>query len=148
MPKYNPGDQINGGILEPGSYEAVVKRAENKLSKAAKARHETEPNMIEVILTVYGTTEESDVFDYLLFDPKMLHKVRHFCDSAGIDFMNGDLDATQCVGKNVRVRLGVKDDDYGRANVVKDYLMRTSANGAPVTATKLEREPEDADIPF
>jgi hypothetical protein len=138
MPKYNPSDAINGGIIPAGTYEAVVKRADNKTAKSGS-------EMIQLILTVYGP-EESDVFDNLVFHPKMMYRIQHFCDSAGIDFNKGELDANECVGRNVRVRLGIKDDEYGKANVVKDYTLRTSTSGAPVTVKNVD--PIDAEIPF
>ena len=95
MPKYNHKNvtELSGAALPPGTYEAVVKRAENKVSKAARERGEIEPNMIELIVTVYGPEGERDVFDYLVFDDKTLYKVRHFCDSAGIDFERGKIHA-------------------------------------------------------
>lgn len=156
MPRYRHEEatEINGALLPAGTYEGVVKKATNKISKAERKRAADErrpavENMIELIVTCYGPDGESDVFDYLVFDPSVLYKVRHFCDSAGIDFTKDQLDASECVDRNVRARVAVKTDpEFGTKNEIKDYLLRSSANGAPVIATKVERDPIDADIPF
>jgi hypothetical protein len=156
MPRYNSSDatEVAGALIPAGTYEAVVKRAENKISKAERERAKQEgrepvENMIALILTCYHAGDDSDVFDYLVFDPKTLYKVRHFCDSAGLDFEKGELDAAECTDRNVLVRVVVKDDPtYGKQNQVKDYLIRTSNTGAPVSVVKVNRDPLDSDIPF
>lgn len=139
MPNYDPDAAVS--ILQPGFYEAVVKSAENKRAK------ESGNEMIRLILTVYGPNNaQVDVFDYLVFHPQMLHRVRHFCESAGIDFEKGSLDASECERRNVRVKIKIeKSEGYADKNAVVDYLPRTG-NGP--TAVAVNREPEDSDIPF
>lgn len=144
MPRYNPEDAINGGLFPDGLYEAVVKRASNEVSKKPGGSE-----YIALILTLYGPDgAETDVFDNLVFHPKMIARIQHFCDSAGIDFKKGQLEDEDCTGRNVRVKIGFKDDEYGKRNIVKDYLLRNSNTGAPVSAQRLNREPIDSDIPF
>jgi hypothetical protein len=136
--RYRPDAAERTDTLPIGQYEAVVKRAEEKTSKAGDP-------MIEVILTVYGAAgKETDVFDYLLSLDDWQWKVKHFCESAGIDYARGELTDEQCFGKNVRVDLKVeKKEGYRERNAVKDYLPRSG-----VAVTSVNREPQDADIPF
>ena len=130
--KFTPQEELD--ILPIGEYDAVVKRAEEKNSNAGNA-------MIEVILTCYAPNGQLDVFDYLVPDA-MAWKVRHFCKSADIDYMKGELTEAMCVGKNVRVSLTQKKaPGYPLRNNVDDYLER---NGSP----SLIPAKQDDDIPF
>jgi hypothetical protein len=133
--KYNP--EAATGMLPPGQYEAVVKVARDKVSKAQQ-------EMIELILTVYGADgRQVDVFDYLLSSDDWQWKVRHFCESAGLDYARGELVAAWCTECNVRVNLGVeKQEGYREKNRVLDYLPR------PGTVTATDVRVADDDIPF
>lgn len=135
MPKFNPDDEALT-MLPPGQYEATVKRAEEQFSQKGN-------EMIALILTCYDTNGNAvDVFDYLIFTSAWLWKVRHFCESAGLDFKAGELTEAQCSGRNVRVNLICKKQaGYPEKNVVDDYLPR--AGSGPT----VKPAPDD-DIPF
>lgn len=126
------------GLLPEGQYEAVVKSAKEKVSKSGNP-------MIELILSCYSSTgAKYDVFDYLLSTDDWAWKVRHFCESAGIDWRGGDLDDFECVEKNVRVNLGIKrQPGYADKNNISDYLPR-AGSGPKVTKV----EDDDDSIPF
>lgn len=134
--KYNPDAAT--GMLPAGLYSATVKLAKDKVSKAGT-------DMIELILTVYGPDGlQVDVFDYLLSSDNWQWKVRHFCESAGLDYARGELRADWCSDQSVRIRLEVeKKEGYPDKNRVSDYLPRAT----PVTATAMEATVDD-DIPF
>ena len=134
MPRYNPDAAID--LLPAGTYEAVVKRATEKLSK-------TQNEMIELILTCFSPGGvEVDVFDYLVFVDSMAYKVKHFCESAGIP-VTGELTVDQCIDRNVRVKLKVdKGGEYPDKNSVADYLVRTP------TEKPIPAKPADPDLPF
>ena len=125
-------------MLEPGQYEAVVKAAKEKTSKG------TGVPMIEVILTCYGSHgAKVDVFDYLLSTDDWQWKVRHFCESAGLDYEKGELLAGDCEDKNVRVWLEIESQPgYDKKNKVKDYLPRAT----PIATSSVAVD--DGDIPF
>ena len=124
-------------LIAAGQYAASVKTAKEKVSKQGN-------EMIELILTVYGPNgSQVDVFDYLLSTDAMQFKVKHFCESAGLDYERGELQATDCENKSVKVNLEIKKQEgYADKNNVKDYLPRAT----PVTVTATEAN--DDDIPF
>jgi hypothetical protein len=131
--KYNPEAAVD--TLPPGDYDAVIKLATDKVSKAGN-------EMIELILTCYNPKGgKVDVWDWLLSTDDFQPKVRRFCEAAGLDYSRGALEARECEGKNVRVELQiVKDPKYGAKNKVMDYL-RSDGSAPEPTAS-------DDDIPF
>lgn len=145
MPRYNPKEASEPNPLFPkGEYNAVVKRATEKTSSGGN-------NMIELILTCYGPGDSTtDVFDYLVFTPAILYKVRHFCESAGIDFNKGDLTAEECLDMNVKVKLKIDkgDEKYREKNAVDDYVGTTAARTRATVGAAPAAKPADADIPF
>ena len=134
--RYNPDAAEQ--MLQPGQYAAVVKNATDKVSKSGN-------DMIELIVTVYGTNgTQVDVFDYLLSTDQWQWKVRHFCESAGIDYAKGELTSDECVDQNVKVNVAIDKgkDGYADKNKIADYLPRATevaVSAAPV---------KDDDIPF
>lgn len=144
MPRYDKNQATEPNpLFQRGTYDAVVKRAVEKVSAAGN-------DMIEVILTCYAPDgTETDVFDYLVFSPGMLYKVRHFCESAGIDFDKGELAAEECVEQNVRVQLKIeKQEGYRDKNSVDDYVGKSAMKREPVAARAGAAAKQDADIPF
>ena len=129
-------DAADGVIFAPGEYEASVKKAIESVSKAMHP-------MIEMIVTIYGADGAmTDVFDYLSSIDSAQWKVKHFCESAGLDYARGNLEAEECVDRNVRVNLEIDDNkQYGKKNKISDYLLR----GADVAPSK---RGADDDIPF
>lgn len=131
------------GTVPPGEYDAVVKRALEQVSANGN-------DMMSLVLTVYTGKGTADVFDYLVATDTWAWKMRHFCESAGITYGTGDLDESDCDGRNVRVKLGIKKQkDYPDKNEVQDYLPRsTGAKVRTVTQAAAATVPEDDDIPF
>jgi hypothetical protein len=136
--KFNAEAAAMDGLLPEGQYEAVVKRAEEKVSKSGNP-------MIELIVTCFTVTgAKVDVFDYLLSTDDWAWKVRHFCESAGLEWAGGSLNDHQCVDRNVRVNLSIKKQaGYPDKNSVADYLPRPT-----FAVNAVNRAPEDDDIPF
>jgi hypothetical protein len=132
--KHTPAKEVD--MFPPGTYEAVVGRAEEKTSQAGN-------EMIELVLRVYGPDGATiPVYDYLISADSSAWKIRHFCKSAGLDYEKGDLSTGECDGQNVRVILAITKDKNGKypdKNTVKDYLERNgnAKDGGP-----------DDDIPF
>jgi len=138
MGTYNPEAAVE--VIPAGTYDAVVTAAKDEVSKNGN-------DMIKLTLTVYtpvsGVTV--NVKDYLVFSNAVLYKVKHFCESAGIDFSKGELEGGECVDKNVRVKLDVESqEDYPDKNVVKDYVKR---HGAAPVAAKPKPDKDDL-VPF
>ena len=126
-------------VFPPGEYDAVVKKAEEQQSNAGN-------EMMKLVLTCHGPKGTTDVFDYLVSTETWAWKLRHFCESAGIDYYSGDLEPYDCEGRNVRVKLSIeKRQGYPDKNKVEDYLPRS--NGAQVK-TAPAAVAADPDIPF
>jgi hypothetical protein len=139
MGSYNPAAAVE--VIPAGTYDAVVTKATDDVSKNGN-------DMIKLKLTVYtpmpGITV--DVWDYLVFSDAVLYKVKHFCESAGIDFAKGVLEGGECVEKNVRVKLAIDSQEgYPDKNVVKDYVKR---NGVAPAAASQPKATSDPDVPF
>ena len=132
MAQYNPKAVVDE-VLPAGIYDAVVKKATNDVSKGGN-------EMIKLMLEVYTPTGiAATVWDYLVFTDSVLYKVKHFCESAGIDFDKGELEGEECVDQNVRVKLVIDEQEgYAPKNAVKDYMKR---NGATVPVKKPEKDP-------
>jgi hypothetical protein len=134
MGTYNPEAAVE--VIPAGTYDAVVKKATDEVSKSGN-------DMIKLILTVYtpaGITV--DVFDYLVFSDAVLYKVKHFCESAGIDFAKGELEGGECVEKNVKVKLAIDSQEgYPDKNVVKDYVKRSGSVPSVPSASKPVNDP-------
>jgi hypothetical protein len=132
--KHTPTKEMD--MLPPATYDAVVGRAEEKVSQAGN-------EMIELVLRVYGPDGATvPVYDYLISSESSAWKIRHFCGSAGLDYESGELTAEQCLERNVRVILAITQDkkkQYPDKNTVKDYVER---NGDSKHGTA------DDDIPF
>lgn len=135
--KYNPADDL----LADGEYEAVVVHAEDTVAK--KSGNE----MLKLQLEAYR--EDGVAFsldDFLMAGPKFAWKRRHFCESSHLDYERGEIDPSEIVGKNVRIKVSrQKSEQYGEQNRVDDYLPRT--NGVTVARVTVPAEKDD-DIPF
>jgi hypothetical protein len=135
---YNPNDAVN--TLPDGEYAATIEDVVPQISKKAQAQGETEPNMHVVTLKVYPQTgQPSRVWDYISY-PKGTWKLEEVAVALGqaAAFKAGTFEIESFVGKNVRVYLRTKTDDYGSKNVVGEYLM-----AAPAKATGT-----DDSVPF
>ncbi len=128
--KFAPvSEETAAGCFPKGEYEAVIKNAVEKTSKA-----KGNP-MIEVELTVYGAdSAEIELKDWLVCTDGGQRKIQRFCRSADLwgTYEAGELCADSCIGLNVTVKLKTEEDEeYGPRNKVADYMPRKAAGAAP-----------------
>jgi hypothetical protein len=134
-------------LIPKGVYDFEVIEAHDKVSKAARQRGETVPNMIHVKLKVYETGERGIfVDDYLM--PEMGFKLRHFCAEVGLldQYDAGALTAEMCNGRAGKVFIiqGKAQNGYPPKNEVKDYGDPKSKN-KPQSADSIAQEQADPD---
>ena len=131
------------GLLEAGTYDAEVIKAQETTSKAGN-------EMLALDLRIFGKNGAGDriVYDYLLDTESMAFKLRHFCDSAGILHLYeaGAVEADKLIGKTVKAVIEVrKQKDFPPKNAVKDYLTHAQIENGGKAAK--DAEPDD-DLPF
>lgn len=110
-------------LMPKGEYDAVVKVAVEKTSKASGNE------MIELDLTVYGPGgEQKTVRDWLVFTDTGHAKIQRFCKSADLwdIYQAGEICADSLRDASVRVKIVVKEgqDGFQASNKVADYLPR------------------------
>lgn len=146
MIAYKPEDATT--TWPDGEYTATIESVIPKISKAGEAKGLTEPNMHEVILTVYpiqgGSSQK--VWDYCSY-PKGTWKLEQIAEAVGqLDaFKAGKFDVEKYVGHNVAVYLRTKKDSFGEKNVIGEYLPMTGQE-----RKEASKAPESLDeqIPF
>jgi hypothetical protein len=133
-----------------GEYTATIESVVPKISKAGAAKGLTEPNMHEVILTVYPTQEggTQKVWDYIVY-PSATWKLEQVAEALGkLDaFKLKQFNIETEVGKNVAVYLRTKNDSFGAKNVVGEYLPMTSVDLKEMRKVASD-EAADPDMPF
>lgn len=131
--KYNPQDALD--CLPEGEYDATIEKAEETTSKAGK-------EMVVLTYRVYGS-REATVKDYIT--EKALFKLKRVAKAIGQEaaFESGVFKAADYEGRNLRLSLIVKTDDYGDKNEIRGYM--ASQLGGKAKAAPLV---EDSDIPF
>ena len=135
--RHRPVQELD--VFPKGEYDAVVIRAAEKRSKKGN-------DMLEVMLKVFHPSGQTKVvYDYLVNQESMAFKIRHFCESAGLDYDAGEIDASRVSEASVRVRLAIQDDEFGKKNVVRDYVPRPNV---PMSQQAAPFEVTDSDIPF
>jgi len=123
--RYDTEAQKPSFVLPPGEYPAMVETAEEKTSKAGNP-------MLVVELNVYKTDGHTvSVKDYMITGGQYSAdwKIKNLCKSAGIE-VTGTLNASDLVGRGLRVKLGIKpaEGKYSEQNKVNDYLVSTEEN--------------------
>jgi hypothetical protein len=158
---YEP--ERNGGSVIPykpedanttwpdGEYTATIESVTPKTSKAGVAKGLTEPNMHEVVLTVYPTQEGGTqrLYDYISY-PKGTWKLEQIAESLGkLDaFKLKQFNIEAEIGKNVSVYLRTRDDpNFGAKNVVGEYLPMTSQELKEASKVASD-EVVDPEMPF
>lgn len=89
------------GLLEDGEYDAVVKVSTQKPSKSGNI-------MAELILDVFDKQGQAhEVKDWLVFSNNMLWKLKHFCESAGLEkeYQAEQFHPGMAVNQHVRVKI-------------------------------------------
>jgi len=143
-------------LLREGEYDAIVKISTERMSSANNT-------MADMWVTVFDHNGAShDIRDFLVFTEKMLWKIKHFCDSAGLqkEYEEEKFVPEMAAGKNVRVLVGkqagklIPEDKLGDRpigscypdkNVINDYVERLVNNAVP--PMKRNNDLND-DIPF
>lgn len=122
-------------LLKDGIYEAVIKKSEFQKSRNGNP-------MFKMTLDVFD--DKGSIFfitDYLVFTPQMMFKVKHFCESAGLqkeyesgEFCQPDLAVQRNVFVKIKTQKGKEIPDenldgkpkgscYPDKNVVDDYVV-------------------------
>lgn len=110
-------------LLPKGEYDAVVKTAVEKVSKASGN------DMIELDLTVYGSQgEQKLVRDWLVSTDGGQAKLQRFCKSADLweTYQAGEICADSLRDASVRVKVVIEEgkDGFQAKNKIADYLPR------------------------
>jgi hypothetical protein len=142
-------------LLAKGTYDAVVERAEEKVSKTGN-------DMIAISLRVYNGAQSVFINDWLLAGSQ---KLLDFCEVSGLAdaYMRGEA----CLDRNVTVKVGIDPakDGYDAKNKIAGYVMKKekataaasqeapaqSAKGLGVSDSQRKaaaNAPADDEIPF
>lgn len=146
-------------LLDDGEYDAVVFDILPRMSSSNNW-------MWEIYLNVYDKNGNvTKIRDYLVFSEKMMWKVIHCADSAGLsqEYMDGKFMPELL--KNASIRVAIKTQagseipveklqgkapgsKYPDKNVVNDYVKRIVTPKAANDATAPAKPAFDDDIPF
>lgn len=140
-------------LLQDGEYEAVVKSVTHKLSSTGNV-------MADMTLSVFDKEGNShEVRDFLVFTPKMLWKIKHFCDSSGQTkiYEEEKFEPIMASQQYVKVKVSTQTGNeipfdklngkpegsrYPDRNVIDDYVLNTKI--VPTPADDFINDP----IPF
>lgn len=108
-----------------GDYKFQTIRAIEKVSQ-------TGAPMIEIHQKIWNEKgEERVIYDYFLNTPNWIFKLKHYCDTTGLDseYKNGTFNASLCQDKEGWLRLIIQPESVGKdgkrysaKNSVKDYI--------------------------
>lgn len=142
-------------LLKEGEYDAVISASVDTMSSTGNP-------MMDMIVTVYDDNGLShDVRDFLVFTKKMMWKVIHFANSAGVGelYQEGKPCSQVVINKQVRIQVGIdqgkeipEDRLRGKPlgsrfpdkNKIQDYLKKEHS----MQLASNESSQEDEDIPF
>lgn len=124
-------EEIQTGILLPkGEYLFCVKAAEEAVSKRGN-------EMIKLSISTWDNdAKEYFLFDYLL--ESMPAKLKHFCDSVGLEdlYSKGSLSAKDCLNKEGALLIDIEGGqlkpeggNYPPKNIIKDYVKKAKEKG-------------------
>ena len=140
-------------VWEAGKYDFEVAKAEEQISKSAKDRNETKPNMIKLTLNVYSEDRVQMIFDYLM--PAFPIKLIDACEAMGLitEYETGSLKDYQFEGKTGKLRLGVKGEStnkntgekYPPKNEVHSYIVGDTSEKASAPDVYESEDPRDYD---
>lgn len=149
-------------LMEDGEYEGVIDVCESKMS--GNGNH-----MFDMTISVFDVNgRPQQVRDFLVFSPKMMWKIIHCCDSAGVlaEYEAKQLCPELLVGKNVRVKITFEEGSvipqdklkgkafgskYPDKNRVDDYVKKADQGAIAkpaAAATPAGDLPFDDDVPF
>jgi hypothetical protein len=116
----------NKDLLPDGNYAFIVKEAATQTSSKGNP-------MLKVILEVLASPQDKHlVTDFLTVSEKMIFKLKHFCETLGLDqqYSEGNLRPEDCIGKMGKCKIGRQKGEQKRdlsgyfpdRNCVKDYI--------------------------
>jgi hypothetical protein len=144
-------------LLDEGIYNFLVKEAKFRFSQNGNP-------MIELKIGIIADGVDFNVFDFLIGTKNMVWKVKHFCETVGLqaEYLAGSFNEKMAVGKRgqckiVKVPERPKKDGtgfYGPKNEVEDYIGETAQTKinpfAPPPAPKAQASaaPAPESVPF
>jgi len=142
-------------LLKEGNYDAVIISSQDKQSSTGNP-------MMDITLQVFDDQGRSrDVRDFLVFTKKMMWKIIHFSNSAGVlkEYEDGKLCSEVALGKRVQVKIIIEEgkeipadklngkpsgSKYQDKNKVEDYIKKEISE---IIENKIENNLND-EIPF
>ena len=127
------------GKLEAGEYEGIVRESKRSMSKQGNV-------MADMYISVYDKAGNiHDIRDFLVFTPKMIWKLKHFCDSSGQqkEYSSENFVPESAINKHVRVRIATRKGEeippdrlngkppgscYPDRIVIEDYIKQGPAS--------------------
>lgn len=127
------------GLLKEGEYNGFVTLAINSTSMTGNV-------MADINVRIEDERRVThDVRDFLVFTPKMLWKIKHFCDSAGLSqvYLDEKFEPHMAEKKHVRVKVSIRKGKeipfeklgdkppgsvYPDQNTIEDYLPRIDSD--------------------
>lgn len=154
-PKTNEEIEAEKALLQPGEYKFVVESADERISKNGNP-------MIKLKLKVKSSEGVTyTLFDYLLTSDKMIWKLKHFCEAAGLEnkYNEGAIRDSDCVGREGEIKTEIEESEgFPPKSSVVDYLINEKNESAIEKNKKLNEEASkekpfssedfDDDIPF
>lgn len=140
----------NRRLMADGVYPFVIKDMKTMMSKTNKP-------MIKAIHSVYDNTGmERMVTDYLLLTDEMIFRLKHLCDTTGLEaeYATGNPEkiCEAAIGRSGEVKIGIRkgnlrDDGtlFDDQNIVKDYVKQKKSDQKQSVANEA---PLYDDIPF
>ena len=133
------------GLLEPGTYDFEVVKAEDKVSNSGN-------DMAELLISIERHDGRSvTVKDFLVAVDSMAYKLRHFAESVGLlaSYERGEMIASQMEGLSGTCKIGIEPakGDYRAKNKVIDYLPQ-SGTATTGNGSKSKADLVDDEIPF
>ena len=123
-------DLQNEDLLPEGDYSFTVITTEEQFSKSGNS-------MLKVRLKIVSAEHgERTIYDYLVNTPKMMFKIKHFCEAIGLEeqYSKGNFSANDCIDRSGKVTIGVQKGNakpdgsgfYPDKNSVQDYVKSDS----------------------
>ena len=120
---YDPKDAVQ--LVPEGEYEAVVFTAETGKTKKDDSK-------LGITSKVYGPEGRSPLVTDNIVAPFGIRRLKQLCAATGVAF-NGEVNAQDFVGKNVKVKVIVKHDETGQYDDRNDIRAYMPDGGSPAT---------------
>ena len=131
-------------LWQKGEYDFECVKAENAIS-GSKSKS---PGTAYIKLTHRLFSEDGrERLQNAVLHPAMDAQLRHFCVVGNLlsKYESGTLQPEDCEGVSGRLKLKVKEDDFGVKNEVADYVV-PKEQPAPTPAEQAAKEKDD--VPF